>query len=510
MAARRKRPTESAPDDGDGWTRVQSKRARRRTLHEDGGEDRSSGPLPEWRLVSSDFSTHYQAIRWMEDERKLRLRVTVSRAGDFLIRAWDWDHATTLDEIAAGRTRGITLEKKEAAVKGVLLGYPTHLPLDPVLAHPCVAAAVRCHYNAGHGRRLPTRSVQLTLRGRVPASLDLGCWGRFTCRRYVPEPVRCFKCQAFGHRQRQCTRTEELCGVCSRDHATRDCVRRLREGVARPVAVCPNCSSGHHAWNRRCPARLCRIPGAKLRRTTSSADPAAARPMQPPTEERTTPHGEGRKRRRRRRRRKPGPTEQSVPTPKSPAREMEVDPPRLTRTETAAVTAEVTPPAVSPEVPASKKKKRTRDQTPETRDAPTTTEEPAPREAPSSCQATQTPRIYTFSEGELVDLLIRYEHLTEQEEEARFERIPHETALPLMRRTLREGKPLPESIRTARPLSNLPCHFDHKQEVEWATYEEDDVSEEEVDVGGVDEDLFLNADRDLTDEELASYYAGDQ
>ncbi|XP_050716558.1 uncharacterized protein LOC126998648 [Eriocheir sinensis] len=178
------------------------------------------------------------------------------------------------------------------------------------------------------------------------------------------------------------------------------------------------------------------------------------------------------------------------------------------RTETAAATAEVTPPVVSPEVPANKKK-RTRDQTPETRDAPTTTEEPAPREAPSSCQATQTPRIYTFSEGELVDLLIRYEHLTEQEEEARFERIPHETALPLVRRTLREGKPLPASICTARPLGNPPRHFDHKQEVEWATYEEEDVSEDEVDVGGVDEDLFLNADRDLTDEELASYYAGD-
>ncbi len=119
MATSRKRPPVPADDDedGGGWSLVQRKRARRRAR--EGVEDHTSGPIPEWRLISSDFGNHYAAIRWMEDELKLRLRVTVSRAGDFLIRAWDWDHATTLDELAAGQARGIVLQKKEATTRGV-------------------------------------------------------------------------------------------------------------------------------------------------------------------------------------------------------------------------------------------------------------------------------------------------------------------------------------------------------------------------------------------------------
>ncbi|KAG0716552.1 hypothetical protein GWK47_009421 [Chionoecetes opilio] len=126
--------------------------------------------------------------------------------------------------------------------------------------------AVRCSYNAGLKRHLPTRQVQLTLRGHVPAALDLGCFGTFAVRRFIQEPVRWYRCQAFGHYQRQCQRRQELCGVCSGEYASRDCVRRLREDGERPVARCPNCGARHHAWNTRCPARLRQIPGSTVPR----------------------------------------------------------------------------------------------------------------------------------------------------------------------------------------------------------------------------------------------------
>ncbi|KAG0727230.1 hypothetical protein GWK47_035066 [Chionoecetes opilio] len=78
------------------------------------------------------------------------------------------DAAATLQEVADGQPRGIVLARRETSRRGVLVGYLTGLPLDPVLEHPLVETAVRCSYNAGLKRHLPTRQVQLTLRGHVP------------------------------------------------------------------------------------------------------------------------------------------------------------------------------------------------------------------------------------------------------------------------------------------------------------------------------------------------------
>lgn len=219
-------------------------------------------------------------------------------------------------------------------MKGILMGYPTHLPIDPVVAHPCVDAAGRWHYNARHGRRLSTRSVLMTLRGRILASLDLGC------HRFVPEPVRRYGCQASGHMQRQYQRMMELCGVCSGDHATRNC------GTARRAQRrCPNYSAGHQAWNRQ---------------ATEDADDGS--PGRITTTVRETGHGKADyigRRRRWRRRKRTGHPEQSAPTLPSTG-EMELDPPRQETVKEAA-TSEGPPPAVTPEIPTVKK--RTRDET---------------------------------------------------------------------------------------------------------------------------------------------------
>ena len=116
-------------------------------------------------------------------------------------------------------------------------------------------------------------------------------------------------------------------------------------------------------------------------------------------------------------------------------------------------------------------------------------------------QASQTARDYVFTAAELRDLLIRYEHLVYQEAEARHQRVPHEPALPTVRRALRDRKAIPMDLVTAKPLAHLPQFYDHEREKEWVTYNDSD-NEEGMDEEDL-EDLLLNADRDLTDEELA-------
>lgn len=351
------------------------------------------GPLPVWRLVSSRFNTQYQCIRFMEEELHLRLRLTISLSGDFFIRASDWSHAATLEELAASQTHDIVLVKKEATNKGVLLRYPLQLPLEPVLAHHSVAAAERCVYNAGDGRSLPTRSVQLTLRGPVPASLDLGCWGRFACRPFVPESS---------------SRQEN------------------RQSVP-PTTTTPT--------KKRKGRRQRRMRYQKTSPPTSPQATVVETPQTPTSEERSP-----------------------VASHRKPAMDIEVK-------------AGTTP-----------------------------SEKAMTHTALTREQTSQTGRAYTFSEAELRDLLIRYEHLVYQEAAARQQRIPHEPALPTVRRVLREGKEVPLRLEMEKPLQDSPQFYDHMGEQDWVAFDEDEEGHEDI------YDLLLNAERDLTDEELERLY----
>ena len=62
---------------------------------------------------------------------------------------------------------------------------------------------------------------------------------------YIPHPLRCFKCQQFGHHQEGCKR-ERVCGRCgqSTDHPDSSCTYPIK---------CANCGGNHTAYSRNCP-----------------------------------------------------------------------------------------------------------------------------------------------------------------------------------------------------------------------------------------------------------------
>ncbi|KAG0717919.1 hypothetical protein GWK47_053470 [Chionoecetes opilio] len=171
-----------------GFTLDQRKRfkVKRPPFPQQSGATAAERPIPVWRVVRhEDFASPYQLVRWFESELQLAFKVDVSTTGEFLLRGATWDAAATIQEVADGQPRDIVLARREPSMRGVLVGYPTGLPLDPVLEHPLVETAVRCSYNAGLKRHFPTRQVQLTLRGHVPAALDLCCFGTFAVRRFI-------------------------------------------------------------------------------------------------------------------------------------------------------------------------------------------------------------------------------------------------------------------------------------------------------------------------------------
>jgi len=94
------------------------------------------------------------------------------------------------------------------------------------------------------GSRRNTNTFIVTFRlPTLPKHIKIG-YLRVPVAVYIPNPLRCFKCQRFGHGQKVCRR-EVVCAKCGQTgHSDRDC---------RNEAKCPNCSGSHSAFNRDCP-----------------------------------------------------------------------------------------------------------------------------------------------------------------------------------------------------------------------------------------------------------------
>jgi len=67
-------------------------------------------------------------------------------------------------------------------------------------------------------------------------------------KQYVPLPMRCNKCQSFGHQADHC-KHQVKCVRCGQSHSFESCL--VKDDVAQ--AVCANCKGNHSAAFRGCP-----------------------------------------------------------------------------------------------------------------------------------------------------------------------------------------------------------------------------------------------------------------
>ncbi|QRV91732.1 hypothetical protein RhiJN_19750 [Ceratobasidium sp. AG-Ba] len=73
---------------------------------------------------------------------------------------------------------------------------------------------------------------------------------RVTFRRIVEEPLRCMRCQRYGHKANECRSRQDVCSRCAGGHCSSECLQPNR-------LACANCHSEEHAaWSKRCEAYL--------------------------------------------------------------------------------------------------------------------------------------------------------------------------------------------------------------------------------------------------------------
>ncbi|GBL73035.1 hypothetical protein AVEN_128198-1 [Araneus ventricosus] len=94
------------------------------------------------------------------------------------------------------------------------------------------------------GQLLPTKNLILTFSlPSIPKSVRIA-YLNCSVRPYIPNPLRCFKCQRFGHTVQAC-RGIQSCARCSLPgHDSQTCST---------TPCCINCKSDHPAYSKTCP-----------------------------------------------------------------------------------------------------------------------------------------------------------------------------------------------------------------------------------------------------------------
>ncbi|GBN65729.1 hypothetical protein AVEN_204634-1, partial [Araneus ventricosus] len=94
------------------------------------------------------------------------------------------------------------------------------------------------------GELMPTKHFILTFNTpRLPEYIKAG-YVRCSVRPYIPNPLRCFKCQRFGHSKTNCRGTLTCARCAAAGHESTDCTA---------VEKCVNCDGKHTSFSRSCP-----------------------------------------------------------------------------------------------------------------------------------------------------------------------------------------------------------------------------------------------------------------
>ena len=94
------------------------------------------------------------------------------------------------------------------------------------------------------GDKIRTNTFVLTFSSQKPPMVLKVGYLTLKVTPYIPRPMRCFKCQRYGHSQTSCRRTAACCRCGKGGHSEKDCKSEPR---------CLNCQGPHAASSKECP-----------------------------------------------------------------------------------------------------------------------------------------------------------------------------------------------------------------------------------------------------------------
>ncbi|XP_055924443.1 uncharacterized protein LOC129956543 [Argiope bruennichi] len=170
------------------------------------------------------------------------------RSGDLLVEVNSKKQAQQILKLKALATIPITVSSHKSLnySKGVITcGELFNVPLEEIsaeLKHQGVTNVQQISIRRD-GQILPTKHYILTFHSPSLPEFIYAGYIRLPVRHYIPNPLRCFQCQRFGHSKANCRGTLTCARCAEKGHDGQQCSAPEK---------CVNCGGSHTSFSRSC------------------------------------------------------------------------------------------------------------------------------------------------------------------------------------------------------------------------------------------------------------------
>ncbi|GBN65622.1 hypothetical protein AVEN_213066-1, partial [Araneus ventricosus] len=206
------------------------------------------------RITTNNETFHTVSPFLVEKALTANLGTTKStrklRSGDLLIEVATRKQAQqivqlkSLDTIPVNVTAHATLNFSKGVIS---CGELLNVPMEEICKGFQSQGITRVHRIKikRDGHLIDTKHLILTFHSpKIPESVTAG-YIKLTVRPYIPNPLRCFKCQRFGHSKDSCRGTLTCARCAEAGHDSSDC---------KASEKCVNCKGSHTSFSRLCSA----------------------------------------------------------------------------------------------------------------------------------------------------------------------------------------------------------------------------------------------------------------
>ena len=145
--------------------------------------------------------------------------------------------------------------------KHCIVGVPMNIDIADIIESVQCESAIRVTKTA-NGTKIPTSVVILNFKGQIPVKVKVG-YLSFKIKPFIREPLRCYKCNAYGHIAINC-KNNLKCPKCLGEHTIKECLNKEAE---KRCATCD--STSHYTGQAVCPQRQIQKQVDTLRATKS-------------------------------------------------------------------------------------------------------------------------------------------------------------------------------------------------------------------------------------------------
>ena len=145
-----------------------------------------------------------------------------------------------------GKNVQCSVPKDRKPNRGVISGVPTAVSTNQIKDNITGAKVLEARRlkTTRNGEKCDSLSVMIKFdEPKMPSKVHIG-YMSYEVRPYIPPPLRCFKCQKYGHVAAIC-RGKQRCGRCAGEHEYGKC----KEGTK---LKCCNCGGEHTSAYRGC------------------------------------------------------------------------------------------------------------------------------------------------------------------------------------------------------------------------------------------------------------------